>query len=477
VQGVLNTNNLDQLKRSATAPHLTTLLVVDDDPDVLWSTAKILRDVGFVVLEGAGAADAIRLTQENSPALVLLDVNLPDGNGVDVALQIKKDPALSSVFVVLCSGARISPKDQVDGLRLGLADGYIIRPVGKDELIARIESFLRIRAAQEAVRESENRYRAIYDQSPIAIELYDATGMLIHVNPACLKLFGVENMQVLGGFLLFADPNINDEQKAKLQDRETIHYQGPFDFEKVKTLNLYPTKQEGIIWLDVLITPLVDGAEPISGFLVQIQDITERKRAEENLRESEERFRLITETIDEAFWMANVEIGKIFYISPSFERIWGRSRESLYENPRSFLDAIHVEDRERVLADLEIEKTGQPFDHEYRIILPDNNIRYIWDRGFPIRDEWGQISRYAGVAMDITERKFAEETLIRVNQKLNIISQLTRKELTNHVFVLNSYLELAKRYATGQDRIIDTLQKGEQAIRQIHEAIEYSKVQ
>jgi signal transduction histidine kinase len=151
VQGVLNTNNLDQVKRAATAPHPATLLVVDDDPDVLWSTSRIIRDAGYVVLEGSGAADAVKLTKEHIPALVLLDVNLPDGCGVDVALQIKKDPALSSVFVVLCSGERISPQDQVDGLARGLADGYITRPIGKDELIARVDAFLRIRAVQVAL--------------------------------------------------------------------------------------------------------------------------------------------------------------------------------------------------------------------------------------------------------------------------------------------------------------------------------------
>ncbi|MCX6698061.1 MAG: response regulator, partial [Methanoregula sp.] len=154
---VLNTDNSDLMNRAAPAPDPTTILVVDDDPDILWSTAKILRDAGFVVLEGAGAADAEKLTQEHRPALVLLDVNLPDGNGVDVALQIKTDPLLSSVFVVLCSGIRITPQDQVDGLRRGLADGYIIRPVGKDELIARIDAFLRIRAALEALRQANKK--------------------------------------------------------------------------------------------------------------------------------------------------------------------------------------------------------------------------------------------------------------------------------------------------------------------------------
>ena len=151
-------------------------------------------------------------------------------------------------------------------------------------------------------------------------------------------------------------------------------------------------------------------------------EIAARKQTEEALRESEKRFRLITESIDEVFWMADVETGKTFYVSPSFERIWGRSPKSLYENPRSFLDAVHEQDREIVLAELEIKKTGQPFDKEYRIILPDGTIRHIWDRGFPIRDEKERIFSYAGVATDITERKQAERRHSLSAEVLGIIN-------------------------------------------------------
>ncbi|MCX6698238.1 MAG: PAS domain S-box protein, partial [Methanoregula sp.] len=151
-------------------------------------------------------------------------------------------------------------------------------------IVEQLRNITERKRAEVEISESEQRFRAIYDQSPIAIELFDDTGVLKHVNPACLKLFGVESMQVLGGFSLFTDPNIDDEYKEKLHQREPIHYQGPFDFEKVKTLDLYLTSRDGIIWLDVLITPLGNSAEPITGFLVQIQDITARKKAEETIR-------------------------------------------------------------------------------------------------------------------------------------------------------------------------------------------------
>ena len=143
-------------------------------------------------------------------------------------------------------------------------------------------------------------------------------------------------------------------------------------------------------------------------------DITERRQAQQALRQSEERFRQIAETIDEVFWTADPQITKMFYVSPAYKRIWGRPVASLYEDPRSFLEAIYADDRERVLADLDVQKSGQSFDHEYRIVRPDGGVRWIWDRGFPVRNKAGQVVRYVGVAIDITERKRAEAEHVRL---------------------------------------------------------------
>jgi PAS domain S-box-containing protein len=144
---------------------------------------------------------------------------------------------------------------------------------------------------------------------------------------------------------------------------------------------------------------------------VEIGNLMIYLHSEAALRVSEENFRLIAQTINEVFWISDPEIDRISYISPAYEQVWGRSLQSLKENPKSFMDAILPEDRAHVRTTLTLQLKGVPFNHEYRIRHPDGSIRTIWDRGFPVHDDLGRVIHYAGVAQDITERKQAELTL------------------------------------------------------------------
>ena len=135
--------------------------------------------------------------------------------------------------------------------------------------------------AEEALRESEAKFRSIYEESPIGVELYDREGTLLDINRNCLEIFGISDASVVRGFKLFEDPNLSEEHKAQLRRGESVRYEIPFDFEKVSALKLYKTTKSGTIYLDLLITPFGDATkESIIGYLLHVREITERKQAE-----------------------------------------------------------------------------------------------------------------------------------------------------------------------------------------------------
>jgi PAS domain S-box-containing protein len=140
------------------------------------------------------------------------------------------------------------------------------------------------------------------------------------------------------------------------------------------------------------------------------------------LQESEERFRQLAENIREVFWMTDTQKNETIYVSPGYESIWGRSCRRLYETARDWVEAIHREDRERVLqAALEKQVRGE-YDEVYRIVRPDGSIRWIHDRAFPVRNEAGEVYRVTGIAEDITERKMAERRLEARNEVIKALA-------------------------------------------------------
>lgn len=134
------------------------------------------------------------------------------------------------------------------------------------------------------------------------------------------------------------------------------------------------------------------------------------------LKESEERFRQVTDNINEIFWMTDPEKNKMFFISKAYERIWGKTTQSQLDDPLSFMDSIHPDDKALVTAERPKQKEGT-YDIEFRIIGTNGEIRWIRDKAFPIKNKDGVIYRIVGIAQDVTENKMLIESLNKEQKK------------------------------------------------------------
>ena len=167
-----------------------------------------------------------------------------------------------------------------------------------------------------------------------------------------------------------------------------------------------------VSWATVIaLVPLVPRALAMRSPEELEQEIAERMRAEEALRGSEQLFRQMAESIREMFWMQDGGWKRTLYVSPAYEEVWGRTCQSLYENPRSWIDTVHPDDREEVMVRLEEQLRGMSTDTEFRVARPDGTLRWVRCHAFPIKDHAGEVYRVAGLAEDITERKQAQEAL------------------------------------------------------------------
>jgi PAS domain S-box-containing protein len=196
----------------------------------------------------------------------------------------------------------------------------------------------------------------------------------------------------------------------------------------------------------------------------------------------EQRLRLTADHARDVFWLADSTNSKLFYVSPSYEEIWGQSLAILYENPGSRLEAIVPQDRPRILS--AIQKAGfKDYNEEYRILRPDGSTRWIWDRAFSIRDRNGVIDQVAGIAEDVTERKHLEEEL-RQAQKMEAVGRLAggiAHDFNNLLTVITGYSDLLLAQSnlseTDRDMIQQIKKSGDRAASMTRQLLAFSRRQ
>ena len=262
------------------------------------------------------------------------------------------------------------------------------------------------KAAEEALQESEERHRALFETAQNAIFLSDETGRFVDVNQAACESLGYskEELLKLSNREIDADPR---GYEAFLKVRNGL--------AKTITFEVNQRRKDGtLLPMEITGSFFTSGGQRLS--LAIARDITERKRAEEALRESEERYRAISELTSDIAYAVRVEPNGTTvreWVTGALPRITGFTPDELRARG-GWKSLMHPDDMPIAIQHLQCHLPGQPDVSEYRIVTKSGETRWLRDYGYPVWDEdQGRVVRIIGAAQDITERKQAEEALRR----------------------------------------------------------------
>jgi PAS domain S-box-containing protein len=332
------------------------------------------------------------------------------------------------IFLTAHDDSRL-PVEQAYGL--GAVD-YLVKPVVPVILRAKVTGFVELFRKTEQVkqqaeqlrelerreferqlaeenerrRQSEHRFAGFMQHLPGLAWIKDLQGRYVYANDAAVDAFGRPREELYGKTDAEVFP---PRTAARFRENDRRALAAGSGVQVVETLE-HP---DGVLHYSLVSKfpiPGPDGRPALMGGMAI--DVTEQRRTQAVLEESERRFRQLAENIKEVFWISDPHKEEILYVSPAYEEVWGRSCRSLYEQPRSFLEAIHPDDREAVaVQSLARQARGDATDVEYRVVRPDGSVRWVRDRGFPVREATGRVYRIAGIAEDVTAARSAGEAL------------------------------------------------------------------
>jgi PAS domain S-box-containing protein len=391
------------------------ILHVDDDPDLAELVAVYLQreDDRFEIESARNASDGLDRLHEAEFDCIVSDHDMPGKNGIEFLETVRNE--YPDIPFILFTG-KGSEEVASDAISVGVSD-YLQKGSGTDRYVVlanRIQNVITKRRAEQEAEQIRTRLEAITTNSNDAIFTINSDRTIRFVNQAAGEMFGYEPDSLIGEPLKMLLParyhtNHSDVLKQFLEPGEES-----LDWTATEFTVQHRDGHE--IPVSVSLSEFQEDGD--RQFVGVFRDISNRVRMEEELREREQRFRQMAENIQEMVWMTDPRSGDVLYVNHAYNDIWGRQPDGLYQNPQSFLDAIHPDDRDRVGKILDPQSPGS-YEEEYRIIRPDGEVRWVYDRAVPIKDDAGEIYRTVGIASDITDRKEREQKYNRVLELLD----------------------------------------------------------
>ena len=235
---------------------------------------------------------------------------------------------------------------------------------------------------------------------------------IVYANEAFTEMSGWSASEIIG-----KTPSILQSQLTDPSGWEAIDTAIQSDLHFTTEL-INHHKNGSKYWVEMDIFSITDRKGKITHFVSIQRDITSQKLIENNLWSSVQLFQQLVENIQQVLFVRDLQQNKTIYINPAYETISGRSRNRLYQNPQDFLDAVHPEDREHLIAKIKTTNFLESYSEEYRIVRPDGEVRWICTRAFPLTNHLGEVYRLTGISEDITERKQAQTILQEANADL-----------------------------------------------------------
>jgi two-component system cell cycle sensor histidine kinase/response regulator CckA len=388
------------------------------------SQGRLAAEIALRILKGEKPADIPVV--KNSPAQYTFDYNVLEHFGVDPGVLPEGSMVINQPYSFYRDNKT---------LFWVLVGAVVLLSI---LVPAFVVNSIRRRNAEISLRSSEDKFRSLVETTSDWIWEVDQSARYVYVSPSIKDLLGYEPEDILGKTPFDLMPP-DEAERVKVAFFELRWTYQPIN----RIENICRHRDGRLVTLETTGVPIFNKDGNFKGYRGIDRDITERRKAEDALRKSEERFRELAGTLHHVFYLFDNKEQRLIYVSPAYETVWGRSAKDLLNRFDEWADSVHPDDREEFRESYKrILKNPEGEIREYRITRHDGENRWVLDRGIPIINENGDVNRVAGIVEDITDRKKTEQALRDSEHRFREMAELLPEavyelDLTGRVTFVN----------------------------------------